>query len=140
VGDLRGHHDATHMCQGKLRVSWDLRRFMNKKHETVGVRQRSGEEGSNSCRGLDADGGLEGRPHGGRGCSGAGVGPSRSPHHRLGRRTCAAATRERRWWRPPFHFLEGEAARLPHRAGGSRVNTSGSRGLGGFRRRWRGRR
>jgi hypothetical protein len=35
---------------------------MNKKHETVGVRQRHGEEGSNSCRGLDADGGLEGRP------------------------------------------------------------------------------
>jgi hypothetical protein len=32
---------------------------MNKKHETVGVRQRPGEEGSNSCRGLDADGGLE---------------------------------------------------------------------------------
>jgi hypothetical protein len=68
-------------------------------------------------------GGWKVGPHGGRGCSGARVGPSRSPQHRLGRRTCAAATRERRWWRPPFHFLEGEAARLPHRAGGSRVNT-----------------
>jgi hypothetical protein len=42
-------------------------------------------------------GGWKVGPHGGRGCSGARVGPSRSPQHRL--------------------------ARLPHRAGGSRVNT-----------------
>jgi hypothetical protein len=103
---------------------------MNKKHEMMGVRQRPGEEGSSSCRGLNVSGGWKVGPRGGRGCSGAGVGPSRSPHHRLGRRTCAAATRMRWWWRPPFHFFEGEAMRLPHRASGSRVNTDLGAGVG----------
>jgi hypothetical protein len=48
AGDLRGHHDATDMCQSRRHVCWDL-----------GAKENYGD--SSSCRSLDTDG-LEGPP------------------------------------------------------------------------------